>query len=224
MPKAIYVTAFEETVEPITQIVTKFGGQPVWLEKPCWPLSPKTQEAIPFLCQIRLEPEIFGKIEAKMAYLFYQPYQPDSDSYDFEAVAAVLQPGSYSGLSSNQVSGPTTMRTVSLLESPFIERHPIECSVQLELSDDFEFEANSRFNNDFPEKVKIGGTPQFWNEGSLFPENCPDEWNLLLQCRFSECGENESLIPFDLGFGNEGSTWWFLSKDGLKTEFNFIFH
>ena len=95
MPKAAYITAFNEVTEPITDLVTKFGGQPVWLEKPCWATWNGIQ--IPFLGQIRLELEMFPNTEAKMAYIFFREYDPKIDGWtpDVSACAVVLQPGSY---------------------------------------------------------------------------------------------------------------------------------
>src|SRR5439155_783936 len=37
---------------PITARVTKFGGQPVWLEEPAWPLTPATGEPMEFVAQV----------------------------------------------------------------------------------------------------------------------------------------------------------------------------
>ena len=33
---------FAPAEAPVRELVTKFGGQPVWLEKPAWPLSKET--------------------------------------------------------------------------------------------------------------------------------------------------------------------------------------
>ena len=38
MPKK-YTITYHEVQMPITDLVTKFGGQPVWWDQPCWPLS-----------------------------------------------------------------------------------------------------------------------------------------------------------------------------------------
>ncbi|GAA2776158.1 hypothetical protein [Saccharopolyspora taberi] len=56
---------FTEAAEPITEPVTKFGGQPVWLEEPTWPLSAETGRPMRFVGQIRLPGD-----EPRLAYLF----------------------------------------------------------------------------------------------------------------------------------------------------------
>lgn len=39
MVQKLIIDRFAETASPIVQPVTKFGGQPFWLEKPTWPVS-----------------------------------------------------------------------------------------------------------------------------------------------------------------------------------------
>jgi hypothetical protein len=65
-----YDIEFIEADAPITDPVTKFGVQPVWLERPEWPLSKELGRQMQFVCQIALDPDIFGVSPGKMAYLF----------------------------------------------------------------------------------------------------------------------------------------------------------
>jgi carbamoyl-phosphate synthase large subunit len=60
----------DEADAPIREPVTKFGGQPVWIEGPDWPLSRQTGRPMRFIFQVALEPRLFGTIPARMAYLF----------------------------------------------------------------------------------------------------------------------------------------------------------
>lgn len=66
-------TTFElvETSTPITEPITKFGGQPVWLNTPQWPMSPEDDEPMLFMAQIALDPELFPGGEGIMAYIFF---------------------------------------------------------------------------------------------------------------------------------------------------------
>jgi len=57
-----YAITFHGASEPITELVTKFGGQPVWLTAPQWPLSRTTANPMKFVAQIALDPAIFGDI------------------------------------------------------------------------------------------------------------------------------------------------------------------
>ena len=46
---------FVESEAPIREPVTKFGGQPVWLDAPAWPLSASQGRPMRFLGQILVE-------------------------------------------------------------------------------------------------------------------------------------------------------------------------
>ena len=93
-----YDIEFIEAEAPITDPVTKFGGQPVWLERPEWPLSKELGRQMLFVCQIALDPEIFGVSPGRMTYLFITresedewvdgTYDPDSGEN-----AVIVQPG-----------------------------------------------------------------------------------------------------------------------------------
>ena len=45
-----YTMSYHESPTPITNLVTKFGGQPVWLEEPQWPISRSYGEPMQFIC------------------------------------------------------------------------------------------------------------------------------------------------------------------------------
>jgi uncharacterized protein YwqG len=64
---------FTASRPPITQPVTKFGGQPVWIDEPQWPVSKSTGNPMRFICQIAIDPARFSPIAARMAYLFTSP-------------------------------------------------------------------------------------------------------------------------------------------------------
>ena len=57
---------FVKTDKPITELVTKFGGQPVWLGKPEWPLSKSTGNPMRFICQIAIDQTRFSPVAAQM--------------------------------------------------------------------------------------------------------------------------------------------------------------
>ena len=44
------IEAFVPATAPITAPVTKFGGQPVWLSAPQWPVNDAWDEPMRFLC------------------------------------------------------------------------------------------------------------------------------------------------------------------------------
>src|SRR5690349_5931465 len=111
MPKKKSIEFFEAK-RPITELRTKFGGQPVWLEKPEWPLSKKLGEPMRFIGQIALEPELFGDIPGRMAYLFMTD-DPDVDntwSADEGENALIIQPGVPENKTEPLTKGPTFYR------------------------------------------------------------------------------------------------------------------
>jgi hypothetical protein len=57
--------------EPLTGPATKFGGQPVWLERPAWPVSRPTGKRMVFVGQVALDPALLGEHSAgEVAYFF----------------------------------------------------------------------------------------------------------------------------------------------------------
>ncbi|MFC7646288.1 hypothetical protein ACFQX6_41145 [Streptosporangium lutulentum] len=71
--------------------MTKLGGQPVWVDKPQWPLSTELETPMMFLGQFRLPGE-----EVRMAYLFMTGSEDYVDgTWDSEEGenALIVQPG-----------------------------------------------------------------------------------------------------------------------------------
>jgi len=87
---------FIESKVPIREMVTKFGGPPVWVKAPRWPTSRATGQPMQFIGQIALDPELFGPVRGRMAYLFMTDaeasvdgtWEPDSREND-----VIIQPG-----------------------------------------------------------------------------------------------------------------------------------
>src|SRR5947208_3527423 len=87
---------FVEAFSPIREPVTKFGGQPTWLLSPQWPISRETGKPMFFIGQVALDPNVFGNIQGRMAYVF----MTDGDDYvdgtwkpDGGENAVIVQPG-----------------------------------------------------------------------------------------------------------------------------------
>lgn len=49
---------FVRADKPILEPVTKFGGQPVWIDTPHWPTSRSTNAPMQFIGQIALEAQL----------------------------------------------------------------------------------------------------------------------------------------------------------------------
>ncbi len=68
VPK-LTIKEYRRTRQPVTEPVSKFGGQPVWIAGPAWPIS-SLGEPMQFVCQVRV-PDFFGlPLAGKMVYVF----------------------------------------------------------------------------------------------------------------------------------------------------------
>jgi predicted DNA-binding WGR domain protein len=101
-PKPVFpklkIVGFTEVLEPITELITKFGGQPVWLEEPRWPICIGNGYKIPFMCQIDLTHEVLGGTSKKMAYIFFGGNSDGGREgwpTDHGDCAVVIQPGNF---------------------------------------------------------------------------------------------------------------------------------
>jgi uncharacterized protein YwqG len=198
---------FQPVAAPITEPVTKFGGQPVWISEPQWPISKESGEPMAFICQIVLVPELFGDTAGKLAYIFMTDDGYVDETWDPDAGenAVIIQPGN------------TGVETQPLMNGPAIFDE--EFSVELEPGEDPDFidesdkhKMSSEERDEYNEALsgnKIGGTPGFM-QFPEFPNGGP--WNLLLQL-------DSATVPFDINVGDAGIAYMFISTDGQKGKF-----
>ena len=241
IPK-LQIIGFTEVFEPITEPITKFGGQPVWLENPQWAISPVNGRKIPFLCQIKLEPEIFGEIEAKIAYLFHGQDDDENDwGTDHGNTAIVIQPGNivhhdlsmllapsiYANLTVSEQTGSTLTKEVRNAENLFLGSVQSEWEITTKISKDPQFvvyeireeweQEKSIAFSDLLVGHKIGGTPNTWFEDDT-PDDFLENWNLLLQLESTDACYDAQL-PFRVDYGDGGCGWYFISKDGKRLDY-----
>lgn len=213
---------FADAKKPIREPVTKFGGQPVWIDAPQWPTSAETDEPMRFICQIAIEPELFGEIEAKMAYVF----MTDGDGYvdgtwepDGGENAVILQPGNTTLPVKPDAEGPTLYRMIKKMFKKELVPEPCEFAVQTALSEDPEFVPQHKrvgWSDDqwgeYAEALdgnKIGGSPIFVQDEE-FPG--PGNWRLLMEL-------DSTRTPFYVNFGDAGIGYAFISEDGTTGKF-----
>jgi uncharacterized protein YwqG len=207
---------------PISEFVTKFGGQPVWFAEPQWPCSRGTGNPMRFIGQVAIESELFGPAAARMAYLF----MTDEDEY-VESTwdpnggenAVILQPGSVTGPTKSLTKGPSLYRMVKRLFKKRLVPEPCEFAVTLTPGDDPDLpgdpermkwdDSQGKSYLDTIKGDKIGGTPMFI-QNSEFPG--PGQWRLLLQL-------DSGTVPFSINFGDAGVGYAFLSEDFLVGKF-----
>lgn len=210
---------FLKDPNPIKKAVTKFGGQPAWLEKPLWPLSKKTGQQMRFICQIALDPNMFGIIEAEIAYLFLSD---DSDNRwpDRSENAVILQPGGFPiNLKTTQEEIGPTLLTKEMRAQNQQSYVQSEYRVLQTISDDPEFldlSAISKLDKTSQRNYlntlvgnKIGGTPYSWVDNQFPIDN---RWKLILAIDSTD-------VPFFLDFGGTGIGYMFLSPDGKRGKY-----
>lgn len=221
-----YDISFMQATTPIAGHVTKFGGQPVWLDKPQWPISRSTGEPMRFICQIALDATIFGELAGRVAYLFISDGETFVDNtYDPEGGenALIVQPGGICDVETQPLATGPTLRRWIFDDPPIPGRHgtPGECEFAVELREDDDpdvlDEDKARAEGDAALNAftahwsdnKISGTPAFL-QGPEYPAGGP--WRLLLQLG----GE----VPFDVNFGDAGVGYAFISQDGRSGSFS----
>lgn len=176
----------EERNEPITDLITKFGGQPTWLNKPQWPISKYTQKPMQFICQIVLDKKLFPNTLGTVAYIFMADEDEGlSISWEYEAGdnAVIIQNGnvpSFVNISENNEN--------HTLEKEYMVTYTDHDDLPFVSEDDRCKLSNDEYDHYYSKKkyTKIGGEPAFV-QGDDFPEG--KGWKLL--CQFEE-----SKMPF----------------------------
>ena len=189
-------------------MITKFGGQPNWLEEPQWPISKTTGKPMQFICQIVLDKVLFPNAIGTIAYIFMAD---DSDSglaitweYEGGDNAVIIQHGIV----------PSFVKISKNNESNILEKeYRVFCSYQNEPDyikevDELPQEESDMYFNSL-HYTKVGGTPAFL-QGDNFPKG--ENWNLL-------CKLESSKMPFDANFGDCGTAYAFINSDGTEGRF-----
>ncbi len=227
-----YSISYREAREPITAPVTKFGGAPVWLDTPSWPLSRLYGSPMQFICQIALDSVIFGDLPARIAYLFITDGNDHSGpmpaTYDPERgeSALILQPGGIQYTPSLPLYvGPTLYRRYRRRGQ--WEQEPCELEVSLRLGDDPETGAWDSVDSHDKEawdayfealcEDKVGGTPTptINNVDELHTQ--VGDWYLALQLNAKDNAGNDD--PFFLNLAYDGVGYALLSPDGRSGKF-----
>lgn len=215
---------FTAVATPITEAITKFGGQPVWIEQPQWPLSRSTGQPMRFIGQIRLERQLFPEAQGQMAYLF----MTDEESYvdgtweaDGGENAVIIQPAKQAAsvAVSTQATGPTLYRMVEVAGVALLQPRTQEYAVSLSVGDDpayCSYEERSAWSDEayagYAQALdgnKIGGTPIFL-QNDEFPD--AGVWQLLLQL-------DSVSVPFSINFGDSGVGYAFIDPQARSGKF-----
>lgn len=207
---------FEPVREAVTACVTKFGGQPCWLEAPQWPLSRATGQPMRFIAQVALEAPLFAGTGGRMAYLFMtdDPEQYVDGTWEPEGGenAVVVQPGHFTGPAVALAQGPSLYRMAEVAGEAQLQPQAVEFRVQLRFVEEPGHQPESVRGEWTQEQQesraralegsKVGGTPGFL-QGDEFPQ--PGDWKLLLQL-------DSTTVPFYVNFGDAGIGYAFIDQ------------
>lgn len=207
---------FIRSQQPVTEAITKFGGQPVWIDTPQWPLGEMSGKPMRFIGQIKLEEKLFGTKKAQMAYLFYsEGIDDNTDTFEIEGGenAVILQPGTPLVPVVDNKVGPR-------IEDIHDESKKCEFEVTLTYKEEPSFIPEHELW-ELPDKEsekyykatkgnKLGGVPNFI-QADEFPDNSP--WQLLMQM-------DDEVLPDNchLNFG-VGVAYAMINPDGTKARF-----
>jgi uncharacterized protein YwqG len=215
---------FHEAGSPILEPITKFGGQPNWLEESQWPVSKELNIPMRFICQIKLTKDLFQGCVGKMAYIFMtddEEYVDGTWEPNGGENAVIIQPNGKPQVKvQNFASGPSLQNFVEVVGKDRLQPIDVELAVNFVESEDPEFieetqrfemnEAESEKYSDSLSGNKIGGTPGFL-QGDEFPSD-EEDWQLLMQ--LDSCG-----VPFSINFGDSGIGYAFINRDGTIGKF-----
>ncbi|MDT0541180.1 MULTISPECIES: hypothetical protein [Streptomyces] len=217
MVPTLRIGAFVPAGVPITAPVTKFGGQPVWLSEPQWPVNDAWDEPMRFICQIELGAVLGDVGRGKLAYVFVTHaahgdetfFDPDIAFPDEGANAVIVQPGGvYGGSTLPLATGPSLYHIEDGSDA--------EYTVRLQPDKDPDFRPQHDHGRPPPNDhdqyweqisgAKIGGTPAFF-QGDDWPDGGP--WKLALQL-------SPNFQPFYLNLGAAPTAFAFVSPDAKQ--------
>lgn len=192
---------FVQVAEPVTALVTKFGGQPVWLESAAWPVSRRMGQPMVFVGQIRIPDFINPHGDLRMAYIFMTLDSEVDNTYDPNGGEnkVIIQKANLQAQPTAAEQGPSLWfdNVVGDQVNPLM---PCEFLLECTLVDDGEYISEAEFHDlphheyerayDLWSHDKIGGNP-LWYQYEEFPYT-PSK--LLLQL-------SDEGVPFFVNFG-----------------------
>jgi uncharacterized protein YwqG len=210
---------FIPAAAPITESVTKFGGQPVWHSMPQWPLSRATGNPMRFICQVVIDDKLFPNSTGRMAYIFItdeENYVDGTWEPNGGENAVIIQPSPLpvSVLTSPQITGPTLYDMVEIPGKDRLVPVEREYATAMTVGEEPAYQSEdvrSSWSDEDNEKYsgvlggnKVGGAPIFL-QGDEFPDD--GEWRLLLQL-------DSVNVPFSVNFGDAGIAYAFIDPAG----------
>lgn len=187
------------------ELVTKFGGRPCLIKKTEWPRSRLTKKLMKFICQIRLDKNLFDGLDDKIVYLFMTDDINVSNTFDPE--------GGENAVIIKSVNDPEISR-LNLFPSkgPSLEQ---EYKTEIIYKEEPVFTESEWKDSQYSEYIKsvegnkIAGRPAYVERDEPIIE---EGWRLLLQIDSSD-------TPFEIDFGGGGVGYLFINSDCSKGKF-----
>ena len=222
-----------ESSTKITEPITKFGSQPVWISQPYWPLCPEIDEQMLFLAQISLDPKLFPNSNDTMVYIFFS--EKCEPIYD-EAIVTVIQTSENVTLDDNfSYVSKAIGRVIYEVDDNFqviykeykVVLEPIEDEEIISIEEMYriyELDYDTGFQFSKPELAgnKIGGQPLYMKSLTNIAEGFnSEEWLLLLQLAPTQGfwdNLQPNFYPFHMELGEFGILTVLISSDYKRTK------
>jgi hypothetical protein len=217
MMTALRIEGFSAADRTMATPTTKFGGQPVWLTGPEWPISEAWDDRpMRFVGQIEVGPVLGAVGHGKMAYIFVTHadhgeddfFDPDIADPDGGENAVIVQPGGeYAGPVRPLATGPGLYDDSGSAVEFSLDLRPVDEPDFL--ADEVLLDLPSVERDRYVEQTdgtKIGGTPLFF-QGDQWPDGGP--WRLLLQL-------DSNWVPFHLNLGAAPRLFAFVAENGSR--------
>ncbi|WP_157870006.1 MULTISPECIES: DUF1963 domain-containing protein [unclassified Streptomyces] len=215
MARTLRIEGFSATDRPVSTPTTKFGGQPVWLRGPQWPISAAWNRPMRFVAQIELEQVLGAAGHGKVAYVFVTHGDHEEEFFDPDIIdpdggenAVIVQPGGdHPGQVRPLATGPGLYTRDGSAVEFTADLRPVDEPGPLTDGDLGALPSADRDHGAQPiDGHKIGGTPSFF-QGDEWPDGGP--WRLLLQL-------DSNWVPCSLTLGAAPRLFAFVSEDGSR--------
>ena len=215
--RAFPITAFRQVLTPLDRPLTKFGGQPFWIDEPAWPVSSGDGLPMTFIGQILLDSTLHPAGVGRLVYLFMDDDWFETMDSLSGCAAVVVQGGGRSGNTVPSATGPA-LEFADVSEFPEVDPSgPCEFTIEVaevaepdyipaeravDLGDEYDAYC------DRLSTTKLGGVPR-WIQHEEFP----------FEPSHLVCQLEDNVLPF---YANFGTGYGYLFVDSTAREGRFL--
>lgn len=217
MPEAFHITRFVPQIDGALGTLTRFGGQPLWSQETDWPLSEETGKPLRFVGQIDLSQAPAHLKRREVIYFFFEIYDDKTDVHHLNNNLILRQTKTATPFHGKP--GPVANEQVWTLEVQTVNEPDWQEMQELALAAVEGDEIDTKLD-DHKEKFggpKLGGTP-IWPEDILMDDR--ENWHLVMQIpEYEFYSSSPNNFPIIMDYGDGGTGWLLLSRDGKDMEF-----